>query len=97
LKKKVEEPDIWEIPDRLNTGQVRELLEEFEDMRRATKKPIKSRRRASKILDKFDDVEHLVYALETCIGNDYQGLKPEYRPTNGNGKKPINLDEFVIK
>ena len=93
------EIDAWEIPDRLNTGEVRELLQEFEDMRRATKRPIKSKRRASKILDQFDDVDHLIYALTTCIGNEYQGLKPEYRkPANGKpGKQPINLDEFVIK
>jgi hypothetical protein len=99
LNKKEVEPDVWEIPDRLNTGEVRELLDEFEDMRRATKKPIKNKRRASKILDQFDDVDHLIYALTTCIGNEYQGLKPEYKkPTNGKlGKQPVNLDEFVIK
>jgi hypothetical protein len=99
LSKKEIEPDAWEIPDRLNTGEVRELLEEFEDMRRATKKPIKNKRRASKILDQFEDVEHLTYALMTCISNEYQGLKPEYRkpPQAKPGKQPINLDEFVIK
>ena len=74
----------WSIPERLDSPRVRELLSRFEQMRRKIKKPIRDFANSSLVLDRFDDESHLVYALETCIANDYQGLKPEYRqPTNG--------------
>ncbi|WP_412755764.1 hypothetical protein, partial [Legionella anisa] len=57
------------------------------DMRRKTGKPIKSLKRASIILKRFEDAEHLEFALETCVANDYQGLKPEYKPEKTIEKK----------
>jgi hypothetical protein len=64
----------------LDTPEIRTLLEEFSEMRRRIKKPLKSLSAASKILGQFEDVDHLKFALVTCIANDYQGLKPDYKP-----------------
>lgn len=72
--------DEWEIPGEMDTPEVRELLGRFEAMRKRIRKPIKSKRDASATLRRFDDAAHLVFALETCIANDYQGLKPDYKP-----------------
>lgn len=79
--------DCWLIPERLDTEKVRGLLKEYEGMRVRIRKPIKSLEASSKVLTHFDDEDHLVYALETCIANEYQGLKADYRrPTNVSGK-----------
>lgn len=93
--------DSWVIPESLDSDEVRTLLGEFEAMRLREKKPIKSRRETSKVLKHFESVEHLVYALETCIANGYQGLKPDYQPPqkwsrarnqrNGDGDPRGNL------
>lgn len=77
--------DEWDVPSNLDSTDVRSRLEQFEAMRQRIKKPIKSRRDASVILPRFDDREHLLYALDTCIANEYQGLKPDYRPTKQVG------------
>lgn len=71
----------WDVPERLDTPEVRTLLSEFSQMRRKIGKPIKDVPSTSKVLKHFDDVPHLVYALELCIANQYQGLKADYRPT----------------
>lgn len=82
--------DNWEIPKRLDTPEVRKLLDDFEAMRKRKKKPIDSKRDASLVFKHFDDSAHLVFALETCIANKYQGLKADYRPTAGNGSPAIS-------
>lgn len=71
----------WMIPEAFDCQRIRDLLDQFLAMRRRIKKPVKNLVSTSVIFNRFDSVEHLAYALETCIANDYQGLKPEYRPT----------------
>lgn len=83
-KDKETDKDRWEIPERLDTPSVRQLLDEFVVMRRKIGKPIKDVSSTSKVLRHFDDEGHLVYALETCIANQYQGLKPDYRPSSAS-------------
>ncbi len=80
-------PENWVVPPHLDSPVVRDLLARFAEMRNKIKKPIKSIRDASAILPRFDDLDHLQFALETCIANQYQGLKPDYRPTT---KKQTN-------
>lgn len=94
--------DSWEIPERLDTPDVRRLLDDFEAMRKRKKKPIDNRREASLVFKHFDDAAHLAYALETCIANKYQGLKPDYRPAtpSNNGthsafKKGLSKSEIL--
>lgn len=81
-KDKVSESSGWKIPENLDTPEIRSLLDKFASMRVRRKKPIGDFSNASLVLKRFDSVEHLVYALETCIANEYQGLKPEYRPAD---------------
>jgi hypothetical protein len=86
----------WIIPDKFDTPRIRELLDRFEKMRKRIKKPIKDFANASLVLKRFDDEDHLAYALETCLANDYQGLKPDYRPnslSNGSANRPITFAE----
>jgi hypothetical protein len=81
--------DEWVIPEHLDTPEIRRLLDEFAAMRQSIKKPIKSQKNTSRGLKNFDDPEHLKYAIEFCIANEYQGLKPEYRPEKANqGTQP---------
>lgn len=71
----------WELRSDLDTPEVRALLLEYEKMRRDFhKKPITDRKASSRFLKRFDDAEHLVYALELCLHERWQGLKPDYRP-----------------
>ncbi|MFO1066302.1 MAG: hypothetical protein U0892_20785 [Pirellulales bacterium] len=87
----------WDIPERLDTPQIRELLAEFEAMRIRKRKPIRDRKGSSKVLKHFDDQEHLIYALETCIANEYQGLKPDYRkPDRAKPAGPITFEQQRI-
>lgn len=76
----------WVVPENLDSARVRSLLAEFTAMRLRIRKPIKDFPSTSKVLRHFDDEPHLVYALETCIANDYQGLKADYRPNASNGR-----------
>lgn len=87
--KDLKKENEWQIPERLDTPQVRELLDDFAAMRREIKKPIRNVANTSKGLEKFDDVPHLVHALELCIANEWQGLKPEYRPESQPKKKEM--------
>ena len=80
--------DEWVIPQMVDTQEVRNLLAKFAAMRLAIRKPIKSLVDASLILRQFDDADHLQYALEVCISNQYQGLKPDYKPS---GKKQSGI------
>ncbi|MGV3485385.1 MAG: DUF1376 domain-containing protein [Planctomycetaceae bacterium] len=72
--------DRWLVPEPLDCPEVRGLLGEFEAMRKRKGKPVRSLATTSKVLRHFDNREHLIYALETCIANEYQGLKADYRP-----------------
>ncbi len=85
-EQRTENEDLWIIPKNLDTPQVRSELAEFEKMRRRKKNPIRSRSNTSRILKKFDSVEHLLYALDVVISNEYTGLKPDYRPTGPAAK-----------
>jgi hypothetical protein len=78
----------WNIPKELDTPEVRKALGEFEAMRESIGKRIKNRANISKSLKGYDSPSHLVYAIEFAIGNEYQGIKPDYRPGNvGQGAK----------
>lgn len=85
--------DQWQIPYRLDTPRVRELLDRFVSMRKQIRKPIKSLAFTSTILEHFESVEHLEYAIQFCIANQYQGLKPDYRPES----KPATQQSYVPK
>jgi hypothetical protein len=94
------EEEHWKIPPLLDSQKTRDLLAQFAQMRSSIKKPIRDLARASIVLKQFDNTEHLHFALETCIANEYQGLKPTYRPeqqrANSNGKpKQPSLDEIL--
>lgn len=96
-KPKEESPpfsDDWAIPARLDSPEVRTALEEFAEMRRKKKKPITSKANTSKVFKHFDDREHLIFAIEHCIVNDYQGLKPEYRPEKKPKSRVANVEEL---
>lgn len=93
-KGKKKEKEEWVVPSELDTPQIRQLLDEFATMRRTNGKPIKSLTNTSRLLKHFESIEHLAYALEFCIANGYQGLKPEYRPTNGT-KGPVTFAKQV--
>lgn len=86
-RKTLKKENEWQIPERLDTPEVRSLLVDFAAMRRDIKKPIRNVANTSRVLEKFDDVSHLIHALEFCIANEYQGLKPEYRPESKPKKK----------
>jgi uncharacterized protein YdaU (DUF1376 family) len=80
----------WDIPDGFDTPEVRKALGEFEAMRESIGKRIKNRANISKAFKGFDSPAHLVYAIEFAIGNEYQGIKPDYRPGNvGQGAKHL--------
>jgi hypothetical protein len=72
----------WDIPDGFDTPEVRQALADFESMRASIGREIKSRANVSKSLRGYDSPSHLVYAIEFAIGNEYQGIKPEYKPSN---------------
>jgi len=77
-KTKAEPSGEWQVPTHLDTPLIRELLNRFARMRAQTKKPIKDLGNASVVLHQFETAGHLGRALEVCIANEYQGLKPEY-------------------
>ena len=81
---KKEEVDDWVFPDYWECPELREALDSFAEMRFAINKKIKSKKHTSRIFRKFDDVEHLIYAIELCTANQWQGLKPDYRPEKSN-------------
>lgn len=89
------EKEEWIIPEHVDSPKVRDLLREFEKMRARIGKPIRSVANTSRTLNHFDDASHLEYAIDFCIGNEYQGLKPEYRPSAasraGGGAKPVTF------
>lgn len=77
----------WEIPEHLDCPDVRESLDRYRLMRIRIRKPIRDFADSSRILKKFESVQHLLDALDLVIANEYQGLKPEYgKPRNGGSK-----------
>ena len=70
----------WSIPQGWDSERLREVLGAFERMRESIGKRIKDRANASMHFKSFDDANHLIYALEFAIANEYQGIKPDYRP-----------------
>jgi hypothetical protein len=84
----------WIIPEEFDTPDIRSALGDFEKMRKRIGKPIKDLENTSRILKRFDSPEHLLYAIEFCIGNEYQGLKPDYRPSNrGGGQRQLTFTQ----
>jgi hypothetical protein len=85
----------WSIPQGWDSERLREVLGVFERMREETGKRIKNRANASRQFKNFDDASHLIYALEFAIANEYQGIKPDYRPTQKPElKKPSGTEHL---
>lgn len=79
--------DSWEIPEHLDTPKVREELEAFARMRSKIRKPIKDYRNTSRVFKKFSSVDDLLFVLDLCIANEWQGIDTKYlerrKPVNG--------------
>lgn len=82
-KETVSVNDDWIFPDGWDCPELRTALDGFEAMRKKINKPIRSRESTSKVFKHFDDADHLIFAAETCEANQWQGLKPDYRPNRG--------------
>lgn len=91
--------DDWIFPDGWDCPEARQALDAFAAMRRSIKKPIRSKESTSKIFKGFDDVQHLIFAAEFCEANEYQGLKPEYRPPKSKGVNgaPVTFEQQKIR
>ena len=72
------------------------MLGAFERMRESIGKRIKDRANASMHFKSFDDANHLIYALEFAIANEYQGIKPDYRPTQASKPEPKKEKELPM-
>lgn len=94
-KEGVQGEDGWDVPKHLDSPDIRQLLSEFAEMRKRIKKPIKNLGLSSKVLKHFDDVAHLRYAIEFCIANEYQGLKPDYKPPK-NATRPLEFADSRV-
>lgn len=80
----------WEVPSELDTPRVRELLLEFQEMRRSIGKPIRNLKNTSRVLKDFRNVEHLEFALNKCITREWVGLDAKYDPlTEASGARPV--------
>lgn len=77
--------DDWSFPDGWDTPEARRALEDWAEMRRKKRVPVKSKANTSKLFKSFDDVEHLIYACDFATANEYQGIKPDYRPPRRPG------------
>ena len=85
----------WSIPQGWDSERLREVLGAFERMRESIGKRIKDRANASMHFKSFDNADHLIYALEFAIANEYQGIKPDYRPTQKpEFKKPSGTEHL---
>jgi uncharacterized protein YdaU (DUF1376 family) len=100
-EKEATEIDDWNFPAGFDTPGVREALDGpdgFVAMRDRIKKPVRSKRSTSKTFKHFDSVEHLIYAIDQCTANQWQGIKPDYRPpSNGGTKKPTTFAQQRIE
>jgi hypothetical protein len=86
----------WSIPQGWDSERLREVLGAFERMRESIGKRIKDRANASMHFKSFDDANHLIYALEFAIANEYQGIKPDYRPTQSSKPEPKKEKELPM-
>lgn len=86
----------WSIPQGWDSEKLREALGAFERMRESIGKRIKDRANASMHFKSFDNADHLVYALEFAVANEYQGIKPDYRPTQPPKHEPKQEKELPM-
>ena len=86
----------WSIPQGWDSERLREVLGAFERMRESIGKRINDRANASMHFKSFDDANHLIYALEFAIANEYQGIKPDYRPTQALKPEPKKEKELPM-
>ena len=86
----------WSIPQGWDSERLREVLGAFERMREETGKRIKNRVNASRQFKNFDNADHLIYALEFAIANEYQGIKPDYRPQQALKPEPKKEKELPM-
>lgn len=96
----ISDSDDWVFPDGWDTPELRSSLDDWAAMRKRIKKPVKSLEGASKIFKHFDSPEHLAYAAEFCEANEYQGLKPDYRPSSksdGGGSKQKTFTQMRVE
>lgn len=85
---KSEEED-WEFPTGWDTPEARRALDDWAEMRKRKRVPVRSKRSTSKIFKQFDSVQHLIAVCEICEANEWQGLKPSYVSSGNTGS--INL------
>lgn len=86
----------WSIPQGWDSERLREALGAFERMRESIGKRIKDRANASMHFKSFDNADHLIYALEFAVANEYQGIKPDYRPTQPPKPEPKQEKELPM-
>lgn len=70
----------WSIPHGWDSERLRDALGAFERMRTSIGHRIKDRANLSRVFKSFDNAEHLIYAIDFATSNEYQGIKPDYRP-----------------
>lgn len=70
----------WSIPQGWDSERLRDALGAFERMRTSIGHRIKDRANLSRVFRSFDNAEHLIYAIDFATSNEYQGIKPDYRP-----------------
>jgi len=86
----------WIIPERLDTPEVRKELDAFAKMRTKIKKPIRDFANTSRVFKHFQTAADLLFVLDLCITNEWQGIKPEYLE-NRNKSGTVNPRQFLTK
>lgn len=86
----------WSIPHGWDSEKLRNALGAFERMRESIGKRIKDRANASMHFKSFDNADHLIYALEFAVANEYQGIKPDYRPQQQSKPEPKQEKELPM-
>lgn len=87
--------DDWVLPEDWDSQPLRDALDAWAAMRSKIGKPVRSKSSTSKVFKHFDSADHLIYAAEFCEGNQYQGLKPDYRPASSGGKGRSGQQTFA--
>lgn len=85
----------WIIPERLDTPEVRKELAAFAKMRAKIKKPIKDFANTSRVFRHFEKPDDLLFVLDLCIANEWQGIKPEYLETKRDNSKQSAPRQFL--
>lgn len=88
------ESDDWEIPEHLDTPLVRKELSAFAKMRSRIKKPIRDYSNTSRVFKHFETPDDLLFVLDLCIQNEWQGIKPEYLEKKTSKQKPKYLTKI---